>query len=66
MDGWLSKDIEALDDLIGKFCIDTKCQECYFYNSKKCLAEATFNLKLSYNYLEQVFTKCINQIKEHF
>ena len=66
MDGWLSKDLETLENLQQNFCCDTTCQACYFYDSEKCLAEALFNIRQSYNYLDQVFTRCVNQIKEHF
>ena len=66
MYGWLSRDIETLEELQEKFCNDTECQECYFKNSKMCLSEAIFNIKLSYNHLELVFTNCINEIKEQF
>lgn len=66
MDGWLSKDIERLESIQDKYCKDSNCIMCYFNNRAGCLAEVVMDVRTSYNYLDQVFTKCVNQIKEHF
>lgn len=66
MDGWLSKDLELLEDLQVKFCHDTDCKECYFNNFNNCLGDAVTSFRYSYNNLEHVYTVFINKMKEQF